>query len=84
MTYDQTEVPDASLAEALTALDIDPKTMRAALAADLEYAEFLLATAIYDLYIAGSLHTGQEVVRIAQRYWPISLDQHDNNAKKEN
>lgn len=74
MTYDQTEVPEASLAEALTALDINPADYEESLAAERDFSEFILAKAVTDLYIAGSLHTGQEVVRIARRYWPVLLE----------
>jgi len=59
---------------ALADLGINPARYIEAIDAQREFAEYLLVVAIQDLWIAGSLAHGQEVVSIARKYWPIERE----------
>lgn len=66
-----TEPDDPSMEDSLTALGISHSDYWEAVDAKREFAEYILAAAIQDLYIAGSLTDHQEVVHIARKYWPL-------------
>lgn len=63
--------------EILDDLGIDTVDYRLAHDAELQFSDFLVAVALEDLYLAGVLREGQEVVNIAQQFWPsLTDDQH--------
>ena len=61
-----------SLDEILTALGVDPSGYAESMGAQREFAEYILAVAIEDLYLAGALNASAEVVHIARKYWPAA------------
>lgn len=77
--FDQTDSPEDDFEDVLTALGIDIVEWGEAFDAERDFPEYLLAVAVQDLYIAGALHSGQEVVNIATRWWPLPTDINNTN-----
>lgn len=77
--YDQSDSPEDDFEATLTALDINITEWGEAFDANRDFSEYLLAAAIQDLYIAGALHSGQETVNIAARWWPLPVNPNDTN-----
>ena len=74
------EPDNTTIYTALADLGVNPAGYIEAIDAQREFAEYLLAVAIQDLWIAGSLAHGQEVVNIARKYWPMPANTNEETA----
>jgi len=66
--------PAPTVEAALHELGVDPVDYTAALAAEGDFADYLVAVGLQDLHLAGALEDGAELVAIARQFWPLLAD----------